>query len=184
MDSDFSEQGQRNLADLCNLCIKNNIQPCQPNEGELGDILEQNIKNVVFEYGYLNEKVLKRNNKLKTVLHPELQRKQILCGVMKSLWESHLKNQKQSMDQVSKKIQAETKKLNDVERAKQKDQEIKNNQDQIQQIKDLNLTLMEQKTHEIKYIELQNKQMKQQINDDFSALPADLGVAKKRLWEL
>lgn len=92
MDSDLSEQGQRNLSDLSNLCIMNNIQPCQPNEGELGDILEQNIKNVVFEYSFLNEKVLKRNNKLKSVLHPELQRKQILCGVMKTLWESHLKN--------------------------------------------------------------------------------------------
>ena len=50
-------------------------------------MLENKIKNVVFEYSYLNEKVIKRNNKLKSVLHPELQRKQILNGVLKSLWE-------------------------------------------------------------------------------------------------
>ena len=73
---------------------------------------------------------------------------------MKSLWETHLKNQKLSLDQVSTKLQADTKKLSDVERAQQKDQEKKNNADQIKQIKDLNLTLMEQKSHEIKYLEL------------------------------
>ena len=48
---------------------------------------------------------------------------------MKSQWETHLRNQNQNDENISKKIQVETKKLNDVERAKQKDQEKKNNAD-------------------------------------------------------
>ena len=85
------------------------------------DLLDQQIKNVMFEYSYLNEKIYKRNNKMKSILHPALQRKQIVESVLKSLWESHLKIAKQSGDKMSQKLEADTKKLdnlNDVERAK------------------------------------------------------------------
>jgi hypothetical protein len=43
---------------------------------------------------------------------------------------------------------------------------------------------MEQKSHEIKFLDLQNKQLRDTINSEFSGLPADLGVAQKRLFEL
>ena len=43
---------------------------------------------------------------------------------------------------------------------------------------------MEQKSHEIKYLELQNKQLNEKIIGDFAALPADLVLAKKRIFEI
>jgi len=43
---------------------------------------------------------------------------------------------------------------------------------------------MEQKTHEIKYIELQIKQINNKIIGEYAALPADLVLAKKRLFEI
>ena len=83
----------------------------------------------MFEYSYLNEKIFKRNNKMKSILHPALQRKQVLEGVLKSLWESHLKIAKASGDKVSQKLESDAQKqqnLNDVERAKLMDKEKKN----------------------------------------------------------
>ena len=46
------------------------------------------------------------------------------------------------------------------------------------------MTLMEQKTHEIKFLELQIKSINSKIIGDFAALPPDLVMAKKRLFEL
>jgi hypothetical protein len=43
---------------------------------------------------------------------------------------------------------------------------------------------MEQKTHEIKFIELQIKSLNNNILGDYAALPADLVMAKKRLFEI
>ena len=66
---------------------------------------------------------------MKNVLHPALQRKQILEGVLKSLWQSHLKIAKISTDKAGKKLEVDEKKqseMNDVERAKLADQEKKN----------------------------------------------------------
>jgi hypothetical protein len=101
IDNDFSEQASKNLEDISSLCVAYNIQPCQPNEGDLVELIDQQIKNVMFEYSYLNEKIYKRNNKMKSILHPALQRKQILEGVLKSLWQSHLKIAKESGDKSS-----------------------------------------------------------------------------------
>ena len=61
IDNDFSEQASKNLEDISSLCVAYNIQPCQPNEGDLVELIDQQIKNVMFEYSYLNEKIYKRN---------------------------------------------------------------------------------------------------------------------------
>jgi hypothetical protein len=46
------------------------------------------------------------------------------------------------------------------------------------------MTLMEQKTHEIKFLELQIKSINSKIIGDFAALPPDVVMAKKKLFEL
>jgi len=43
---------------------------------------------------------------------------------------------------------------------------------------------MEEKSHEIKYLELSIKSTKDKIMDEFSSLPPDLAQAKKRLFEI
>ena len=49
------------------------LQPQKLEENEnLGERLEQEIKNTLFEYTYLNEKTIKRNIKNKDVLYPTL----------------------------------------------------------------------------------------------------------------
>ena len=85
-----------------------------------------------------------------------------------------------------------TEEMNDIERAKQADQakdlikkqEKEKQPDEKEQIKELYFTLMEEKSHEIKYLELHNKQIKDKIMNEYSSLPPDLPVAKKRLFEL
>ena len=96
IEKDLSPLGTKNLEDVAKLCQAFNVQPCQPSDALLVELLDQQTKNVMFEYSYLNEKIYKRNNKMKSILHPSLQRKQIVESVLKSLWESHLKIAKQS----------------------------------------------------------------------------------------
>lgn len=75
-----------------------------------------------------------------------------------------------------------TEEMNDIERAKQADQakdlikkqEKEKQQDEKEQIKELYFTLMEEKSHEIKYLELHNKQIKDKIMNEYSSLPPDL----------
>ena len=91
IENDFTPLGAKNLEDIARLCQTFNVQPCQPSDADLVELLDQETKNVMFECSYLNEKIYKRNHKMKSVLHPALQRKQIVESVLKSLWESHLK---------------------------------------------------------------------------------------------
>ena len=64
---------KHNLDDIGKLCLMTKVQPGSLPEGEtLGDRLEQESKNVIFEYTYLNEKTISRNNKLKNVIYPTL----------------------------------------------------------------------------------------------------------------
>jgi hypothetical protein len=91
MNRDFKAATKHNLEDIGKLCLMTKVQPgVLQDEEKLGDRLEQESKNVIFEYTYLNEKTITRNNKLKNVIYPDLQRKQILSGILKELWKTHV----------------------------------------------------------------------------------------------
>ena len=70
---DFKASTKHNLDDISKICMMTKIQPgALPENESLGDRLEQESKNVIFEYTYLNEKTTKTNNKLKDVLYPKM----------------------------------------------------------------------------------------------------------------
>ena len=100
----------------------------------LTDRLEAELKNVIFEATYLNEKLMKRSNKTKNVLHPKLQQRQILNDVLKSIWAAQPNHKKIDEEYRQRKLlqQAENQlvpvaeeekkgELTDVDRAKAKD---------------------------------------------------------------
>ena len=90
MNRDFKAATKHNLDDIGKLCLMTKIQPGVLQDGEkLGERLEQESKNVIFEYTYLNEKTISRNSKMKNVIYPNLQRKQILAEILKGLWKTH-----------------------------------------------------------------------------------------------
>uniref|UniRef100_A0A7S3IRD3 Uncharacterized protein n=1 Tax=Strombidium inclinatum TaxID=197538 RepID=A0A7S3IRD3_9SPIT len=174
-----------------------NIKPTQK-EGDFTEIIEAEMKKIIFEHSHLSEKIMKRNTKMKEELHPELQRKQVLQGVLKSIWE--MKPKEAEPEEKAKTVVVSE--INDVERArmndirkKQKmeermehssdsDHESKWREEQVRQIKQLNLTLMEQKSHDIKLDELQLKQIKTKLVSDFASLPPDMPAARQRVFEL
>ena len=128
MEEDLTDAQLRDLTDLTRLCIAFNVKPTvaptKDKSDGLGLLLEQKVKEVAFLYTYLNEKIQKRNIKCKSVLHPQLQKKQILCDCLKGLWETQLRVQKQKLQQQTEKMNKETEKLaalNDVDRAKLND---------------------------------------------------------------
>lgn len=79
---------------------------------------------MTFLYSHLNEKVQKRNLKCKSILHPQLQKKQILNEALKGLWDQQVRVQKQKLQQQTDQMKKETEQmdgLNDLERAKLND---------------------------------------------------------------
>lgn len=71
IEEDFNYPIKRSLDDIAELCMKFNVNPSSSAEN-LCELLETQLKEVIFEHNYLNEKVAKRNQKLKNILHPML----------------------------------------------------------------------------------------------------------------
>lgn len=95
--------------DLVRLCISLNIKPSvAPSQDRsvdaLRDLLEQKVKEVTFLYSYLNEKVQKRNLKCKSILHPQLQKKQILAEALRGVWDSQMRVEKQKLEREAKEM--------------------------------------------------------------------------------
>ena len=70
----------------------------------LEERLEAEIKNTLFEYSYLNEKIVKTNLKCKNVLYPSLQKKQIMSEVLQNLWKTYAKHAKIDLDVRTEKL--------------------------------------------------------------------------------
>ena len=70
MYKDLSPDAFRNLIDLTNLSTQNKIKigGCS----NIATQIEDNIKNVIFEHTYLNEKLVKSSLKTKNILYPAL----------------------------------------------------------------------------------------------------------------
>mmetsp|Transcript_8422 Transcript_8422/g.14099 ORF Transcript_8422/g.14099 Transcript_8422/m.14099 type:complete len:179 (-) Transcript_8422:293-829(-) len=90
LDSELDPYTRRNMEEIANLCILFNVQPSQK-QGDLEDVIEDNVKKVLFEHEYLNTKLTKRSAKLKSELHPLLIRRKQLA---KTLSDIHKKIQK------------------------------------------------------------------------------------------
>ena len=62
IDEDFKAATKHNLDDISELCMMAKVQPGSlSTEENLGDRLEPEVKNIIFEYTYLNEKTIKQN---------------------------------------------------------------------------------------------------------------------------
>ena len=60
IEEDLTPPTKKSLEDIATLCCDYNINPSSAGEN-LGDLLETQVKQVLFEHSYLNEKVAKRN---------------------------------------------------------------------------------------------------------------------------
>ena len=165
---DFNVDIFRNLIDITDLCIRYNINPVQkeqqpdPNQEEelksdfepknFYERLEDSIKNVLFESSYLNEKILGRNQKIKSILYPTLKKKQILEEVLVNLWTSSIKVQKADLD-----LQREHLKQNNEKLKKQQEGISSEHIEFEKKLKGLKLELMQQKAHKYKIAEIAEK---------------------------
>lgn len=69
---DFDPITRRDLEEITGLCIDFELMPAQQKEAKLDTLMEENIKKVLFEHEYLNEKIVKRNHKIQQTLNPML----------------------------------------------------------------------------------------------------------------
>ena len=106
-----------------------------------------------------------------------LQKKQILSEVLVNTWKTFAKNSKLDYDNIYKQL-----KQKNAEAAEKSKDPLEDAQGD--QIKDLNLKLLEQKSNHITYLEISIKQMREEITQDYCGLPPDLNQAKQRIYEL
>lgn len=70
------------MRDITKLCMTLNIMPksnIDSEEDVVTAAIDTQIKNTVWEYQYLQEKVKSRSFKCKEILHPNLERKKVLA---------------------------------------------------------------------------------------------------------
>ena len=79
------------MRDIVKLCMALNIMPksdVDSEEDTISALIETHIKNTVWEYQFLQEKVKKRSFKCKEILHPILERKKVLAEVLQQVWDT------------------------------------------------------------------------------------------------
>ena len=79
------------MRDIVKLCMALNIMPKSNKDSEDEIVtaqMETHIKNTVWEYQFLQEKVKKRSFKCKEILHPILERKKVLTEVLQQVWDT------------------------------------------------------------------------------------------------
>jgi hypothetical protein len=136
------------------------------------------LKNVLFEHSYLNEKIMQRNTKNKCILYPAYKKKQILNEVLSNLWSTYASKTKRDLDLQTERHKQDNQRL---------DAKSKLNEEELlhqKKVKELNMDIIEQKTHHIAFLEMTIKEMKEEILEEYMGLPPDLNQAKKRIYEM
>ena len=95
--------------------------------------------------------------------------------MLKDLWEYHGKV-------IAKQLEAKTHKM-DVDTEKLREQIEQDKNDEDNDYRELNYTLMEHKAKELRFNELMVAKLSAVVQDEFAGLPADLKLAKRKLEE-